>query len=39
METMDDLVAEKTSLIFEIPDGLTSYEAYQKYPRVVKYFS
>ncbi|CAH0395356.1 unnamed protein product [Bemisia tabaci] len=36
METMDDLVAEKTSLIFEIPDGLTSYEAYQKYPRVVE---
>ncbi|XP_073969049.1 TGF-beta-activated kinase 1 and MAP3K7-binding protein 1-like isoform X2 [Rhodnius prolixus] len=35
LESLDDLVAKRTSLQFQIPDGITSYEAYQNYPHIV----
>nr|CAH7721580.1 unnamed protein product [Callosobruchus chinensis] len=36
METLEDLLAERTSLMYDIPEGLNSYEAYQKVPEVVE---
>lgn len=35
LDSVDDRLAERTSLQYEIPDGLTSYEAYQKFPHLV----
>ncbi|XP_067007511.2 TGF-beta-activated kinase 1 and MAP3K7-binding protein 1 [Anabrus simplex] len=35
MDSIDDRLAERTSLQYEIPDGLTSFEAYQKFPHLV----
>ncbi|GLH04118.1 Probable protein phosphatase CG10417 [Gryllus bimaculatus] len=34
-DSIDDRLAERTSLQYEIPDGLTSYEVYQKYPDLI----
>ena len=34
-DSVDDKLAERTSVQYEIPDDLTSYEAYQKYPHLV----
>lgn len=34
-DSLDDKLAERTSTQCEIPDGLTAYEAYQKYPHLV----
>ncbi|XP_011505177.1 PREDICTED: TGF-beta-activated kinase 1 and MAP3K7-binding protein 1-like isoform X2 [Ceratosolen solmsi marchali] len=34
-DSIGDLLAERTSLQCDIPDGLNSYEAYQKFPDVV----
>ncbi|KAL0276687.1 UNVERIFIED_CONTAM: hypothetical protein PYX00_004204 [Menopon gallinae] len=34
-DSVGDKLAERTSVQCEIPDGLTSYEAYQKYPHLV----
>ncbi|KAK9502038.1 hypothetical protein O3M35_012645 [Rhynocoris fuscipes] len=39
LESLDDLVAKRTSLQFQIPDGITSYEAYQDYPHIVDQIS
>ncbi|KAJ8942761.1 hypothetical protein NQ314_009972 [Rhamnusium bicolor] len=36
MESLEDLLAERTSLMYDIPEGLNSYEAYQKVPHVVE---
>lgn len=36
MDSISDLLAERTSLLCEIPEGLNSYEAYQKMPHVVE---
>ncbi|CAH1171098.1 unnamed protein product [Phaedon cochleariae] len=36
MESLEDVVAERTSLLYDIPAGLNSYEAYQKMPQVVE---
>ncbi|KAG5877078.1 hypothetical protein JTB14_011782 [Gonioctena quinquepunctata] len=36
MESLDDLVAERTSLLYDIPEGLSHYEAYQKVPHIVE---
>ncbi|KAJ8941837.1 hypothetical protein NQ318_005120 [Aromia moschata] len=36
MESLEDLLAERTSLMYDIPEGLNSYEAYQKVPDVVE---
>lgn len=35
LESIGDLLAERASLQFDIPDGLTPYETYQKYPDLV----
>lgn len=35
LESIDDFLAERTSLQYEIPDDMNSYEAYQKFPHVV----
>lgn len=35
LESIGDLLAERASLQFDIPDGLTSYETYQKFPDLV----
>lgn len=35
LKSFDDKLAERTSLSYEIPDGLKVYEAYQKYPEIV----
>ncbi|XP_015585361.1 TGF-beta-activated kinase 1 and MAP3K7-binding protein 1 [Cephus cinctus] len=35
LDSIGDLLAERTSLQFDIPDGLNSYEAYQKFPHLV----
>ncbi|XP_014485131.1 PREDICTED: TGF-beta-activated kinase 1 and MAP3K7-binding protein 1-like [Dinoponera quadriceps] len=35
LESIGDLLAERTSLQFDIPDGLNSYETYQKFPDLV----
>lgn len=35
LDSVDDRLAERTSLQYEIPDGMTSYEAYQKFPHLV----
>lgn len=35
LESIGDLLAERASLQFDIPDGLTSYETYQKFPNLV----
>ncbi|XP_032675271.1 TGF-beta-activated kinase 1 and MAP3K7-binding protein 1-like [Odontomachus brunneus] len=35
MESIGDLLAERASLQFDIPDGLNSYETYQKFPELV----
>ncbi|KYN03374.1 PREDICTED: TGF-beta-activated kinase 1 and MAP3K7-binding protein 1-like [Cyphomyrmex costatus] len=34
-ESIGDLLAERASLQFDIPDGLTPYETYQKFPDLV----
>ncbi|XP_059489069.1 TGF-beta-activated kinase 1 and MAP3K7-binding protein 1-like [Neocloeon triangulifer] len=34
-DSIDDKLAERTNLQLEIPQGLSSYEAYQKYPELV----
>lgn len=34
-DSVGDKLAERTSVQYEIPDDLTSYEAYQKYPHLV----
>ncbi|XP_011329693.1 TGF-beta-activated kinase 1 and MAP3K7-binding protein 1 isoform X3 [Ooceraea biroi] len=34
-ESVGDLLAERASLQFDIPDGLNSYETYQKFPDLV----
>lgn len=36
MQSIEDLLAERTSLLYDIPDGLTQYEAYQKVPHIVQ---
>ncbi|XP_063237072.1 TGF-beta-activated kinase 1 and MAP3K7-binding protein 1-like [Bacillus rossius redtenbacheri] len=36
-DSIDDRLAKRTSLQYDIPEGLTPYEAYQKYPHVVSY--
>ncbi|CAG9770611.1 unnamed protein product [Ceutorhynchus assimilis] len=36
MESLGDLLAERTCLQYEIPDGLSTYEAYQKVPHVME---
>lgn len=35
MVDIADLLAERAGLLYDIPEGLTSYEAYQKVPDVV----
>lgn len=35
MDSLSDLLAERTSLMCDIPEGLSSYEVYQKAPDVV----
>ncbi|KAK0082632.1 hypothetical protein PV325_010080 [Microctonus aethiopoides] len=35
LDSIGDLLAERTSLQFDIPDGLNSYETYQKFPDAV----
>jgi TAK1-binding protein 1 len=35
LDSVDDRLAVRTSLQYEIPDGMTSYEAYQKFPHLV----
>lgn len=35
MDSMGDLLAERMSLQFELPDGLNVYEAYKKCPDLV----
>lgn len=35
MDSIGDILAERMSLQFEIPDNLNSYEAYQKFPHLV----
>jgi TAK1-binding protein 1 len=35
LDSVDDRLAERTSLQIEIPDGMTSYQAYQKFPHLV----
>nr|CAD7200052.1 unnamed protein product [Timema douglasi] len=35
LESVDDCLAQRTSLQYEIPDNLTPYEAYQKFPHLV----
>ncbi|XP_011641728.1 TGF-beta-activated kinase 1 and MAP3K7-binding protein 1-like [Pogonomyrmex barbatus] len=35
LESIGDLLAERASLQFDIPDGLTPYETYQKFPDLV----
>ncbi|XP_066582091.1 TGF-beta-activated kinase 1 and MAP3K7-binding protein 1-like [Prorops nasuta] len=35
LDSIGDLLAERTSLQCDIPDGLNSYEAYQKFPHLV----
>lgn len=34
-ESIDDLLAERANLLFELPNGIKSYDAYQQYPNVV----
>lgn len=34
MDSVDDKLAERTSIQYEIPDGLNEYETYQKYPHL-----
>lgn len=34
-DSIDDRLAVRTSLQYEIPEGMSSYEAYQKFPHVV----
>lgn len=36
MDSISDLLAERTGLLCEIPEGLNSYEAYQKVPDLVE---
>ncbi|XP_028144062.1 TGF-beta-activated kinase 1 and MAP3K7-binding protein 1-like [Diabrotica virgifera virgifera] len=36
MQSLEDLLAERTSLMYDIPEGLTQYEAYQKVPHIVQ---
>ncbi|XP_050310738.1 TGF-beta-activated kinase 1 and MAP3K7-binding protein 1-like [Anthonomus grandis grandis] len=35
MESLDDLIAERTSLHYDIPEGLAPHEAYQKVPHIM----
>ncbi|EFN64766.1 Mitogen-activated protein kinase kinase kinase 7-interacting protein 1 [Camponotus floridanus] len=35
LESIGDLLAERASLQFDLPDGLNSYETYQKFPDLV----
>ena len=35
LDSIGDLLAERASLQFDIPDGLNSYESYQKFPHLV----
>ncbi|XP_067671924.1 TGF-beta-activated kinase 1 and MAP3K7-binding protein 1-like [Haliotis asinina] len=34
-ETIDDLLAQRTTCMLELPDGITQYEAFTKYPDIV----
>lgn len=34
-DSIGDILAERASLQLDMPDGLTSYETYQKFPEVV----
>ncbi|XP_075215377.1 TGF-beta-activated kinase 1 and MAP3K7-binding protein 1-like [Lycorma delicatula] len=36
LESIDDRLAERTSLIYEIPEGIKPYEAYKSHPHVVE---
>lgn len=36
MDSLNDLLAERTGLLCDIPEGLNSYEAYQKVPHIVE---
>nr|WMZ41604.1 TAB1 protein [Altica viridicyanea] len=36
MQSLEDVLAERTSLMYDIPEGLTPYEAYQKVPHIVQ---
>jgi len=36
-DSIGDLLAERASLQFDIPDGLTPYETYQKFPDLVSH--
>ena len=36
MDSINDLLAERTSLSYEIPESMTIYEAYQRVPQVVE---
>ncbi|XP_051162943.1 TGF-beta-activated kinase 1 and MAP3K7-binding protein 1-like [Leptopilina boulardi] len=35
LDSIGDILAERASLQFDIPDGLNSYETYQKFPHLV----
>lgn len=35
LESIDDKLAERASLVYEIPEGMKPYEAYQSHPQVV----
>lgn len=35
MESLEDLLAERTSLVYDIPEGMKYHEAYQKIPHVI----
>lgn len=37
LETIGDLLTERAILQLDIPDGLNSYETYQKYPDLVSH--
>lgn len=36
LDSIGDLLAERASMQFDIPDGLNSYETYQKFPHLVR---
>ncbi|XP_057652313.1 TGF-beta-activated kinase 1 and MAP3K7-binding protein 1-like [Diorhabda carinulata] len=36
MQSLEDVLAERTSLMYDIPEGLSQYEAYQKVPHIVQ---
>lgn len=36
LESIDGLLAERAGLLYEIPDNMSSYEAYEKYPQEIE---